>query len=86
MLFITYIFLFICILPGADPGFGVMGDEIRQGDLRVLHVLLFIVSDDVYGTYKIDSVQVILIYNSRRRDQWRIQEFQNGGGGVVPVR
>ena len=27
-------------IPGADPGFGVRGDEIRQGDLRVL-LLLF---------------------------------------------
>ena len=44
MLFITYIFLFICILPGADPGFGVMGDEIRQGDLRVLHVHVLLLS------------------------------------------
>ena len=34
------------LLAGADPGFGVRGDEIRQGDLRVL--LLF---SDVYGTY-----------------------------------
>ena len=24
---------------GADPGFGVRGDEIRQGDLRVLLLL-----------------------------------------------
>ena len=24
------------MLSGADPGFGVRGDEIRQGDLRVL--------------------------------------------------
>ena len=26
-------------LTGADPGFGVRGDEIRQGDLRVLLLL-----------------------------------------------
>ena len=25
--------------PGADPGFGVRWDEIRQGDLRVLLLL-----------------------------------------------
>ena len=36
------------LLSGADPGFGVMGDEIRQGDLRVL---LIIIVSDVYGTY-----------------------------------
>ena len=29
----------ICRPPGADPGFCVRGDDIRQGDLRVL--LLF---------------------------------------------
>ena len=27
------------LLAGADPGFGVRGDEIRQGDLRVLLLL-----------------------------------------------
>ena len=35
-------------LAGADPGFGVRGDEIRQGDLRVLLLLSW---SDVYGTY-----------------------------------
>ena len=28
--------IFFLPVPGADPGFGVRGDEIRQGDLRVL--------------------------------------------------
>ena len=33
---------------GADPGFGVGGGgEIRQGDLRVLIIIV----SDVYGTY-----------------------------------
>ena len=27
------------LITGADPGFGVRGDEIRQGDLRVLLLL-----------------------------------------------
>ena len=27
------------LVTGADPGFGVRGDEIRQGDLRVLLLL-----------------------------------------------
>ena len=26
-------------IPGADPGFGVRGEEIRHGDLRVLLLL-----------------------------------------------
>ena len=30
----------IYYIAGADPGFGVRGDEIRQGNLRVL-LLLF---------------------------------------------
>ena len=34
-----------CNHVGADPGFGVWEDGIRQGDLRV------IVVSDVYGTY-----------------------------------
>ena len=37
------------IKAGADPGFGVRGGggEIRQGDLRVLIIIV----SDVYGTY-----------------------------------
>ena len=31
--------MFLILLPGVDPGFGVRGDEIRQGDLRVLLLL-----------------------------------------------
>ena len=38
MFFISCPSIYLLFL-GADPGFGVRGDEIRQGDLRVL--LLF---------------------------------------------
>ena len=37
--FIIWFFLYLVQKPGADPGFSVRGDEIRQGDLRVLLLL-----------------------------------------------
>ena len=45
---------------GADPGFGVRGDEIRQGDLRVLLLLSLMFMERMMQEIKID-LQVILI-------------------------
>ena len=39
MLLLSSRLIYYFRLSGADPGFGVRGDEIRQGDLRVLLLL-----------------------------------------------
>ena len=36
---VNFLHLFTSISSGADPGFGVRGYEIRQGDLRILLLL-----------------------------------------------
>ena len=48
------------LISGADPGFGVRGDEIWQGDLRVLLLLSHMFMERMMQENKID-LQVIMI-------------------------
>ena len=41
-------------MPGADPEFGVRGDEIRQSEIWEYYIIIV---SDVYGTYDAETLR-----------------------------